>query len=96
LVWEKIRPVIIIKTEKESKVFVAISHSTKRKNLKKLTQDGIEGITVDEDTYYGLANTPSRIIADIGTVSVDKAQELLDSIDEKKIAKIEKRTKPKE
>jgi hypothetical protein len=46
LVWEKIRPVIIIKTEKESKVFVAVSHSKKRKNLKKLTQDGIEG-------YYG-------------------------------------------
>ena len=60
-----------------------------------MTQEGIEGITVDEDTYYGLANTPSKIIAEIGTVSVEKAQELIDSIDEKKIAKIEKRSKPK-
>jgi hypothetical protein len=56
----------------------------------------LRGITVDEDTYYGLANTPSKIFSDIGTVSVEKAQEILNSIDEKKISKIEKRTKSKE
>ena len=93
-VWEKIRPVIIIKTDKGSKIYVGISHSQKRKNLKKLTQEGIEGINVDEDTVYGLANTPGKIIKEVGTINLDKAQEILDNIEEKKITKIEKRTKP--
>ncbi len=55
-VWEKIRPVIIIKTEKGSKIFIGISHSKKRKNMKNLTQGGIEGIAVDNNTSYGFSN----------------------------------------
>ena len=58
-----------------------------------LSQDGINGVDVDEDTYYGLSNTPSKIIKEIGTVSKVKAQELLDSVKDKKVKKIEKRGK---
>lgn len=93
IIWEKIRPVIIIKSKKGGKFFLGVSHSKKRKNMQPLTQDGIEGIVVDDDTCFGLANTPSKIIKEIGTVSIDKAQVLLDSLDEKKVKKIEKRNK---
>lgn len=92
-VWEKIRPVLIIKTDKGSKIYVGVSLSKKRKNMKSLSQEGIYGIEVDKDTSYGLANKPSRIIKEVGTVSVKKAQEIIDNIDSKKIDKIEKRTK---
>ena len=92
-VWKKIRPMIVVQSKKGGKFFFGISHSKNRKNMKKLSQEGIEGITVDEDTSYGLSNTPSKIIKEIGTVSLEKAQELLDSVEEKKIDKIEKRSK---
>ena len=49
-VLEKIRPVIIIKTDKGSKIYIGVSHSKKRKNMKSLSQEGIEGIEVDKDT----------------------------------------------
>ncbi len=61
--------------------------------MKPLTQDGIEGIQVEEDTCYGLSNTPSKIIKEVGTVSIKQAQEILDSIKDKKTKKIEKRGK---
>lgn len=92
-VWEKIRPVIIIKSKKGGKFFFGVSHSKKRKNMKQLTQEGINGIEVDEDTSYGLANTPSKIIKEVGTVSEEKAKELLDNVEDKKAKKIEKRRK---
>ena len=44
-------------------------------------------------TYRCLANTPSKILKEIGSVDIKKAQELLDSVEEKKIKKIEKRQK---
>jgi hypothetical protein len=94
-VWEKIRPVIIVKSKEGGKFFFGISHSKKRKNMKPLRQDGISGVEVEEDTCYGLSNTPSRIIKEIGTVSEEKAQELLDGVEAKKAAKIEKRGKGK-
>jgi len=46
------------------------------------TQEGIEGIEVDEDTCYRLANTLSQIIKEVGTVNEEKAQELLDSVED--------------
>ncbi len=92
-VWKKIRPMIIIKTESGNKIFIGISHSKKRKNMHSLTQEGINGIAVDENTCYGLANAPSKIIEEIGTVSIEKAQELVDNIETKKINKIDKRKK---
>ena len=93
IVWEKIRPVIIVKSKNVGKFFFGISHSKKRKNMKPLSQEGIDGIEVDEDACFGLSNTPSKIIKDVGTVSEKKAQELLDSVEEKKVKKIEKRGK---
>ena len=93
LVWGKIRPVIIVKSKEGGKFFFGISHSKKRKNMKKLTQSGINGITVDNKTVYGLANTPSKTIKKVGSVDIEKAQELLDSVVQKKIIKIEKRKK---
>jgi len=92
-VWEKIRPVIIINSKSGGKFFFGISHSKKRKNMKPLSQDGVKGVEVEEDSCYGLSNTPSKIIKEIGTVSEEKAQELLDSVEAKKAAKIEKRGK---
>jgi len=92
-VWTKIRPVIMVKSKKGGKFFFGISHSKKRKNMKPLSQEGVEGIEVDEDTCYGLANTPSQIIKEVGTVSEEKAQQLLDSVEDKKVEKIEKRSK---
>ena len=61
--------------------------------MKDLTQSGIDGIKVNDESSYGLANTPSKIIKEIGTVDIKKAQELLDSVENKKIKKIEKRNK---
>jgi len=92
-VWEKIRPIIIIRTDKGVKLFFGISHSKKRKNMKKLTQKGLDGLTVDNDTCYGLCNSPSEIIKEIGTISVEKAEEIIKESDSKKIEKREKRTK---
>ncbi len=58
-----------------------------------LSQDGIKGVEVDEDTCFGLSNTPNKIIKEIGTISEEKAQELLNSVKDKKVKKIEKRGK---
>ena len=93
IVWKKIRPVIIVKSKEGGKFFFGISHSKKRKNMSKLTQSGITGINVDNDTVYGLANTPNKIIKEVGNVNIEKAQELLDSVAQKKVNKIEKRKK---
>ncbi len=56
-----------------------------------LTQDGIEGLEVDEGTCYGLCNKPSDIKAEIGTITPEKAKELIESIPQKKRVKIERR-----
>ncbi len=93
IMWTKLRPLIIIRTKDGVKFFFGVSHSKKRKNMKKLTESGVEGISVDEDTSYGLCNTPSEIKKEIGTVSVEKAQELLDSVEDKKATKITTRKK---
>lgn len=90
-VWEKIRPVMVVESKRGGKFFFGISHSTKRKNMRPLSQDGVEGVEVDEDTCYGLSNAPSKIIKEIGTISEEKAQELLDSVADKKAKRIEKR-----
>lgn len=95
-VWDKIRPVIIAKTEDDkSEYYFGVSHSTKRKNMKKLTQDGISGIKVGENTVFGLCNKPSEIKPQIGTITPEKAKELIDSVPEKKKKKLEKRQKNK-
>ncbi len=93
IVWEKIRPIILIKTDKGVKFYFGVSHSQKRKNMKKLSQNGVNGITVDDKTCYALCNTPSEIINEIGTISIEKAEEILNETDTKKIEKKEKRTK---
>ena len=93
IVWEKIRPVIIVKSKEGGKFFFGVTHSKKRKNMKDLIQSGIDGVNVNDESSYGLANTPSKIIKEIGSVDIKKAQELLNSVEEKKIKKIEKRKK---
>ncbi len=93
VVWEKIRPIIIIKTDKGVKFFYGISHSDERKNMKPLTQSGVTGITVEKDTCYGFCNTPSEIIKEIGTISIEKAQEIILETSAKKLEKKEKRIK---
>lgn len=90
-VWNKIRPVIIAKSESGAEYYFGVSHSSKRKNLKPLTQDGIEGFEVDMDTYYGLCNKPKDILAEIGTITQEKANELIEELPEKKKRRIEKR-----
>ncbi len=85
--WGKIRPVIIVESKDGGKFFFGISHSKKRKNMHPLSQDGINGVEVDEDTCFGLSNTPTKIIKEIGTVSEEKAQEILDSVEDKKVKK---------
>lgn len=95
-VWDKIRLVIIAKTEDdESEYYFGVSHSTKRKNMKKLTQDGIDGMEVNDNTVYGLCNKPSKIKTQIGTITQSKANELIESVPKKKREKIEKRQKNK-
>lgn len=95
-VWEKIRPVIIAKTEDDqTEYYFGVSHSSKRKNMKKLTQDGIDGLVVNESTVYGLCNKPPEIKAKIGTITQAKANELIDSLPEKKRKKLKKRQKDK-
>lgn len=95
-VWDKIRPVIIAKTEDDqTEYYFGVSHSSKRKNMKKLTQDGIEGLKVNENTVYGLANKPPEIKAKIGTITQPKANELIDSLPKKKREKVKKRQKNK-
>ncbi|MBI5916857.1 MAG: hypothetical protein HY842_15900 [Bacteroidetes bacterium] len=90
-VWEKIRPVIIAHSENGKEFHFGISHSTRRKNMKPLTQDGVEGLEVEENTCYGLCNKPTEIKAEIGTITPEKAKELIESLPEKKRIKIEKR-----
>ena len=90
-VWEKIRPVIIARSEDDKEFHFGISHSTKRKNMMPLTQDGIEGLEVEDDTCYGLCNKPSDIKAEIGTITPEKSKELIESLPQKKREKIEKR-----
>ncbi len=94
-VWGKIRPVVIVKSKKGGKFFFGITHSCKRKNMKKFTKDGVTGINVGDETCYGLSNTPSKIFKEIGTINEQKAQELLNNVEEKKVKKIEKRSKNK-
>ncbi len=93
IVWKKICPVIIVKSKEGGKFFFGVSHSKKRKNMKKLTQSGVNGLNLDNNTVYGLANTPSKIIKEVGSVDIKKAQELLDSVPNKKTNRIEKRRK---
>lgn len=90
-VWKKIRLVIIASTDEGTEYYFGISHSTKRKNMKPLTQHGIEGWEVEDSTCYGLCNKPSEIKAQIGTVTSEKANELIESLPRKKKDKIEKR-----
>ena len=90
-VWEKIRPVIIARSEDGKEFHFGISHSTKRKNMMPLTQVGIEGMEVEEDTCFGLCNKPTEIKAEIGTITPEKAKELIESLPQKKRVKIEKR-----
>jgi len=92
-VWGKIRPIIVIRTDKGVKFFFGVSHSKKRKNMTDLSSEGIEGMSVDKDTCYGLCNTPSEIFKEIGTISVEKAEEIIKTTDRKKIEKKEKRNK---
>lgn len=92
--WEKIRPVIIAKSEEDTAYFFGVSHSEKRKNMKKLTPDGIDGLEVDEHTVYGLCNKPTEIKAQIGTITPEKSKELIESLPKKKREKVEKRKKP--
>lgn len=61
--------------------------------MNKLTQDGIDGFEVDEHTVYGLFSKPTDIKAKIGTITQEKAKELIDSLPKKKREKIEKRKK---
>lgn len=93
IVWDKIRPIIIIKTDKGIKLFFGISHSKKRKNMKALTQDGINGIETDKDTCYGFCNVPSEIIKEVGTITIEKAQQIIDETELKKLEKRNKRGK---
>lgn len=74
----------MIKSDSGAEFYFGISHSAKRKNMKPLTQDGIDGFEVDEDTYYGLCNKPKEILAEIGTVTPEKSGELLESLPKKK------------
>jgi hypothetical protein len=90
-VWEKIRPVIIAHSEEGKDFHFGVSHSTKRKNMMPLTQDGIEGLEVEDDTCYGLCNKPTDIKAEIGTITPEKAKELIESLPPKKRVKIERR-----
>lgn len=93
-VWDKIRPVIIAKTEDDkTEFYFGISHSTKRKNMKKLTQDGVEGLKVNDDTVYGLCNKPSEIKTQIGTITQEKANEMIEGLEKKKREKVKKRQK---
>jgi hypothetical protein len=91
--WGKIRPVIVVESKDGGRFFFGVSHSKKRKNMHPLSQDGTKGVEVDEDTCFGLSNTPNKIIKEIGTISEEKAQELLNSVKDKKVKKIEKRGK---
>ncbi|MCB0522793.1 MAG: hypothetical protein KDD27_27865 [Saprospiraceae bacterium] len=93
-VWDKIRPVIIARSEEGAEYHFGISHSTKRKNMKPLTQEGIVDFEVEENTVYGLCNKPSEIKAEIGTITMEKAAELIGSLPKRKKEKIEKRKKP--
>ena len=90
-VGDKIRPVIVARSEDGSEFHFGISHSTKQKNMMPLKQDGIEGLEVEEDTCYGLCNKPSSILTEIGTVTPEKAKQLIGSLPQKKRKKIEKR-----
>ena len=90
-VWNKIRPVIIAKSESGAEYYFGISHSSKRKNMKPLTQDGLEGFEVEKDTCYALCNKPKEILAEIGTVAQEKAKELVEGLPEKKRQRIERR-----
>ncbi|MBK9014450.1 MAG: hypothetical protein IPM82_10375 [Saprospiraceae bacterium] len=90
-VWEKIRPVVIARSENGKAFHFGVSHSTKRKNMMPLTQDGIEGLEVEEDTCYGLCNKPSDVKAEIGTITPEKAKQMIESLPPKKRARIEKR-----
>lgn len=93
-VWDKIRPVIIAKTEDDqTEFYFGVSHSTKRKNMKKLTQEGVEGLKVNDDTVYGLCNKPSEIKTQIGTITQEKANEMIEGVEEKKREKVKKRQK---
>lgn len=93
-VWDKIRPVIIAKTEDDqTEFYFGVSHSTKRKNMKKLTQEGMEGLKVNENTVYGLSNKPSDIKAQIGTITQEKANEMIEGLEKKKREKVKKRQK---
>ena len=90
-VWNKIRPVIIARTEEGTEYHFGISHSTRRKNMKPLSQEGIEGLEVEENTCYGLCNKPADIRVEIGTITPEKSKELIESLPQKKRDKIEKR-----
>ena len=59
--------------------------------MKPLSQEGIDGLEVEENTWYGLCNKPTVIEAEIGEITTEKAKELIESLPPKKRVKIEKR-----
>ena len=93
-VWDKIRRVIVANSGEGGEYHFGISHSGKRKNMSPLTQAGIEGLEVEAKTCYGLCNKPPKTLAQIGTVTEEKGQELIDSLPQKKRDRVEKRRKP--
>ena len=53
--------------------------------------EGMDGLEVEENTSYGLCNKPTDIRAEIGSITPEKAKELIESLPQKKRIKIEKR-----
>lgn len=92
-VWKKLRPVIIAKSKEGGDFHFGVSRSGKRKNMKQLTPDGVDGLNVRHNSCYGLCNKPSRIEEQVGTITEEKAEELIGSLPPKKKSKIEKRKK---
>ncbi len=91
-VWGKKRPVIISKSKQETEFYFGISHSEKRKNMKPLTPDGIEGLEIHKNTSYGLCNKPSSMGKPFGSVTPEKDKEMIDGLSEKKKKRREKRS----
>jgi len=91
--WDKKRPVIVAKSSKTGAIYYfGVTHS-KKDNCTKLTQNGITGLEVDKNSYFSLSNIPKIIEKQIGTITQDKADEMINVLAEKTRRKIEKQQK---
>jgi len=88
--WDKKRPVIVAQSSISGAIYYfGVTHS-KKDSSTKLSQVGIEGLKIDNTSHFSLTNIPQIIVKQIGTITQQKADEMINCLAERTRRKIEK------